>query len=435
MSAVDGAPTHPPPAEQGGGKLPEIDGMYRLKYHRNMEWPKKLLTENTPISTHKRLKLREFCRTEGQSIDQGDSMKSSDMLSINHAQLDVSLQTSGRSSRPITRALSQKQQQLNCQDRAKIIKLDVNTFMGGSCIKTVSEVETSRRCSPTEIIEIDSSDENSGCLSNRDTLMNDFISRTSVKDEMPGTRVNGHGLGSPEIVLNEVQPMETQLDNEEGQDESIASEGENECPTLEQPTLSPENNHGFGSSNKNENDNDRLKETSCTTGMLRGWSNIMQAIVNKHGDIAKSCTFQSELIKTRLLESICNVVQKLRDTPVADMKSDELKELFSILKDVEGLNFDVKWLHQRLHEIQKAMASRDELMKLEEQLMENKVKAEELSKALELKTIEQVKLEFEIAKLDEQITVKNLRDEELNAKINDIKNICPSFVYAADGLL
>ncbi|XP_021735835.1 centromere-associated protein E-like [Chenopodium quinoa] len=164
-------------------------------------------------------------------------------------------------------------------------------------------------------------------------------------------------------------------------------------------------------------------------------SHIMQAIFNKYGDITKACTLQSELFKTLCLEGICKVVQKLYDTHLADMKFDDVKGFYSILRDAESLNFDVKWLHQRLDEIVKVMTSKDELKKLEDELRESKVKAEEISNALELKTIEQAKLEHDIEKLEEQNVIENLKIEELNAQIDNIKSTCLSFKQVTPGLL
>ncbi|XP_021735834.1 uncharacterized protein LOC110702437 isoform X2 [Chenopodium quinoa] len=228
--------------------------------------------DSTPISTKKRQKLKD----EGESMHQDDAAtKSSKMLSIKRggscsrgtgkwqkmrAQLDMSLHTGETSTRPITRALSQKQE-LKSQDSAKIFNLDDSSFMGGSCIKIISEDETLKRCPSVDIIEIESSAENSGLQSNLNELLNDnsaFISRAIVKDEISDTNENDNRLGSPEIGINGEQPMEAQP--EKGPSQLIVSEHENICPQLLGDSL---------------------------TAMLRDSSRILSVTTNKQGIITK----------------------------------------------------------------------------------------------------------------------------------------------------
>ncbi|CAB4321208.1 unnamed protein product [Prunus armeniaca] len=88
-------------------------------------------------------------------------------------------------------------------------------------------------------------------------------------------------------------------------------------------------------------------DSSVSVGKYRvkgSFSSILQSIVDKYGDIAASCQLESIVIRSYYLECVCYVVQELKRTSIKQLTKPKVKEMLSMLKDVESSGMDVGWL-------------------------------------------------------------------------------------------
>ncbi|KAH9625869.1 hypothetical protein KSS87_010630 [Heliosperma pusillum] len=283
-----------------------------------------------------------------------------------------------------------------CKGSEQIPDLDMSTVLASDSTKIMlgggSSVETG---------QVESSGENSDWLPTHSNLEeNDKIIGTQIKDNVAGA---SEGSISK---TGENSGVHLDLQSTEGQSQSNTSDCENNFP-----------------------------HDADLTGMMSE-TPLLQTIYTKYGNITKGSDFKSETFKKSCLLGICGVVEKLQVTSIDDFSSDDVSELYSSIKDAENLKLDVKWLHQRVVEIEESMRSRDKLKTIEEAQRAITLKEENLQKRLAMNKLEVTRLEHEIEMLREEQTVKKSRCEEVKALTEDIKssyNSCPK--YLIDWLL
>ncbi|KAK9698593.1 hypothetical protein RND81_08G115800 [Saponaria officinalis] len=251
-------------------------------------------------------------------------------------------------------------------------------------------------CSSLAIMQVESSDEdeNPDCLPTCSELEND----TEVKDKINDTSgIHGcishhksHSSGYSEVHSTVLQLTEEQC-------QSSSSRCENDSP------------HETGLSGMNPD------------------TTILQTIYSKYGDITKGCDFKSDTFKKSCLLAICSVIHKLENTNVDDMNADDFMELFSLTKDAENLNIDVKWLHQHLVDVQESIRSRDKLNKMEEAQRSITLQEEILQKRIQTNKLEITKIEHEIEMLKDEQARKKSRHDEVKALTEDIESSYHSF--------
>ncbi|KAK4754618.1 hypothetical protein SAY87_002722 [Trapa incisa] len=84
----------------------------------------------------------------------------------------------------------------------------------------------------------------------------------------------------------------------------------------------------------------------------RSLSSTMRSILNKHGDIAQNCKLSSVVMRSYYLECLCFIVRELRSHLSVDKTSKaKLKEMMTILNDVEVVGIEVGWLREIISEI------------------------------------------------------------------------------------
>lgn len=84
-------------------------------------------------------------------------------------------------------------------------------------------------------------------------------------------------------------------------------------------------------------------------------SSVLQSIFERYGDIAANCHLKSTSMLGYYLECLCGVVQELEATPFKQLTRSKMKEMLSVLKDVESAGIDVNWLRGILGEISEAV--------------------------------------------------------------------------------
>ncbi|MFS7911830.1 putative sister chromatid cohesion protein Pds5 [Helianthus anomalus] len=78
---------------------------------------------------------------------------------------------------------------------------------------------------------------------------------------------------------------------------------------------------------------------------------ILEAIINKHGDIAAKCVFKAASVRASLLELVCDIVKQLE--PKIDGVIDKMEEIENQVSSVEKANINVSWLQAHLEAINK----------------------------------------------------------------------------------
>ncbi|KAJ0805058.1 putative sister chromatid cohesion protein Pds5 [Helianthus annuus] len=78
---------------------------------------------------------------------------------------------------------------------------------------------------------------------------------------------------------------------------------------------------------------------------------VLEAIINKHGDIAAKCVFKAASVRASLLELVCDIVKELE--PKTDGVIDKMEEIENQVSSVEKANVNVSWLQAHLEAINK----------------------------------------------------------------------------------
>lgn len=150
-------------------------------------------------------------------------------------------------------------------------------------------------------------------------------------------------------------------------------------------------------------------------------SSILQAILEKYGDIAENCVLESISMRSYYLESVCLVVQELQSTSFLHLTKSKVKEMLAILKDLETSHINVGWLRKILDEISEVI----EVITQHQTAKAAKTKCdqglESMKKLLEFQTEDLAKKEAELGEAKSKLaeTRNRLRELEVeSSKLN-----------------
>ncbi|CAH2075824.1 unnamed protein product [Thlaspi arvense] len=131
----------------------------------------------------------------------------------------------------------------------------------------------------------------------------------------------------------------------------------------------------------------------------------LQAILDKHGDIAASSKLQSTMTRSYYLESLAAVVKELRSTGLRDLTKTRVAEMAAVVKDMESVKIQVSWLKKAMEELEEAVDYFGEYdaAKAEREVCEREVKAGKGE--MEEMRAELGKREKEIRECRERVTV------------------------------
>ncbi|KAJ0239178.1 Phospholipase-like protein [Hirschfeldia incana] len=114
-------------------------------------------------------------------------------------------------------------------------------------------------------------------------------------------------------------------------------------------------------------------------------SATLQAIMDKHGDIAASSKLQSTSTRSFYLESLAAAVMELRSTALRDLSKTRVAEIAAVVKDMDSVRIDVSWLKRAVEEVAEAVecfggyeAAKMEKEECSRGMKEGKVEMEEL---------------------------------------------------------
>ncbi|KAL2497884.1 Uncharacterized protein Adt_23434 [Abeliophyllum distichum] len=163
-----------------------------------------------------------------------------------------------------------------------------------------------------------------------------------------------------------------------------------------------------------------LKVKKRSTNIDTNFAHTLNAINEKHGDITKDCSLESDIMKAVVLFGICEVVQYLQKKQLKDLDSRQLESCYSALRDAERMKMNVKWLCNRLDEIKDAAESvggAKNLMDEKERLMEN---IDNKRKAIILLKSEFKRLNSEIEETEGQVARETVTIEGLDKNIRTL---------------
>ncbi|KAI3453705.1 hypothetical protein Pfo_010368 [Paulownia fortunei] len=156
----------------------------------------------------------------------------------------------------------------------------------------------------------------------------------------------------------------------------------------------------------------------------------IDAIKAKHGDIDKDCNLKSLWMRKLNLFGICNVVKELQMKRLDELDIVSLELYYDVVRDMETLNINVKWLLERLDQIKEAIISRYEAKVLNDEKNER-------MKNLEEKRKEVGRLKNEIENLENQMALESLMIEQLSGEISTRTSKFRQFQHGrlTDGLI
>ncbi|CAH8338662.1 unnamed protein product [Eruca vesicaria subsp. sativa] len=131
----------------------------------------------------------------------------------------------------------------------------------------------------------------------------------------------------------------------------------------------------------------------------------LQAIIDKHGDIAASSKLQSNVTRSYYLESLAGVVTELRTSRLKDLTKARVAEMAAVVKDMESVKIEVKWMKRAVEEVAEAVeyVGEYEAAKVEREVCEREVR--ERKGEMEEMRVELGKREKEVRECREKVTV------------------------------
>ncbi|RDX72111.1 hypothetical protein CR513_48448, partial [Mucuna pruriens] len=151
---------------------------------------------------------------------------------------------------------------------------------------------------------------------------------------------------------------------------------------------------------------------------------ILESIIDKYGDIGASCHLESVVMRSYYMECVCFVVQELQSaSSVMQLSKSKVKELLSIVKDVESAQIGVAWLRSALDEVAENIE------------VEEDRQVETLRKELESELESLAEKEQEIANIKTRIPEIRGRLSQLELKASQVNQSMLSIKSKLDELL
>ncbi|CAH9056393.1 unnamed protein product [Cuscuta epithymum] len=156
---------------------------------------------------------------------------------------------------------------------------------------------------------------------------------------------------------------------------------------------------------------------------------LAKQIFTRYGDIVKESIFKSVEYRSSVLETVCNICQRLRSTKFPDLTCQELQSMLNVVNDLEPVKVDVGWLLCRLNEIFEAKEFKKGFPSLVESRTKTLQGIEELKKTW-AETREEYEacmarcqmLQERLKKLEDGVGTAQVQMEEINASYSDTKD-------------
>ncbi|OWM80434.1 uncharacterized protein LOC116197350 [Punica granatum] len=149
-------------------------------------------------------------------------------------------------------------------------------------------------------------------------------------------------------------------------------------------------------------------------------SSILQAILEKYGDIAENCQLESIAMRSYYLECVCFVVQELQSMSFMNLTKSKVKEMLAIIKDLESSHIEIGWLRVILDELSEVT----EFVSQHHTVKAAKVKSDQglasARRELEFQSLALAHKEQEVAELKERVAETEEQLRELEAKASKL---------------
>ncbi|TKY60201.1 Phospholipase protein [Spatholobus suberectus] len=109
----------------------------------------------------------------------------------------------------------------------------------------------------------------------------------------------------------------------------------------------------------------------------------VRKILSKHGDIFKNCTVSSMILRSMLLEMLCDIISDLQDKDLHKITEDELHSIIGLVNEIKTTKVNIEWLHLTLEEILEAKQILNQSAILKEKKCINKKIIENVKRELE----------------------------------------------------
>ncbi|KAL9996535.1 putative sister chromatid cohesion protein Pds5 [Helianthus debilis subsp. tardiflorus] len=163
------------------------------------------------------------------------------------------------------------------------------------------------------------------------------------------------------------------------------------------------------------NDSSHESGVICLQGykVKQSYAPILEAIFNKHGDIAANCVFKTSSARTYFLEVVCEIVERIQTTDMIEI----VEDIEGQLLDVEVANINVSWIRAHIEAFHKGNEARM-VMKTKANLTLVKMPAR---RDLEMRYAKFLAARERFEKADKCMQVLHLVEKKLNDSILDTK--------------
>lgn len=152
-------------------------------------------------------------------------------------------------------------------------------------------------------------------------------------------------------------------------------------------------------------------------------SHTLQAIIQKHGNIAKDFELESPSVLSAALENICTVLQELKSTTFNNATPKQLYGFYSVVRDAEKLKLNVKWLREGLDRISETVGMVYHYEEAEKSLKTAMQRMKSIQEALEMKRAELNETKRVIQDLRGQLELEMVKVEKFCSSLDDISCI------------
>ncbi|KAK4772206.1 hypothetical protein SAY86_013981 [Trapa natans] len=183
-----------------------------------------------------------------------------------------------------------------------------------------------------------------------------------------------------------------------------------------------ENNQSFRDSEDDDEDDDVqsvVSEVRIPVGKYHvksSISSVLQAVLEKYGDIAENCRLESTAMRSYYLECVCFVVQELQSMSFMNMTKSKVKEMQSIVKDLESALIEVGWLREILVELSEVTETFSQHQTVKATKMKSDQAVESARRVLESKAKALADKEQEVVGLKVRVAEAEGRLRELEAE-------------------
>ncbi|KAK4757183.1 hypothetical protein SAY87_007310 [Trapa incisa] len=165
-------------------------------------------------------------------------------------------------------------------------------------------------------------------------------------------------------------------------------------------------------------------------------SSILQAILEKHGDIAENCRLESIAMRSYYLECVCFVVQELQSMPFTNLTKSKVKEMLAIVRDLESSRMEVQWLREAIDELSEVteLASKHQTLRAAKVKTDQEVEAatrdlDFQSKALAIKEQEVLELKAVVAVTEGRLRELEDMASQLDKAVSSLRSHIDSFEF------